>query len=99
MRKVGIIMKRNDFKKVVKAFSFWKIDKRKGNYKLPNGNLLSDYLSDLVSELLANNHLAFRSNGDLGEIINNKIFVEFADDEEIGNQDKYIKEFVDELIY
>ena len=91
-------MKRNEFKKVVKAFSFYRIDKRKGNYKLPNGDLLSDYLSDLVSQLLENNHLAFRSNGDLGEIINNKIFVAFADDEEIEKQDEYIRKFVYELI-
>ena len=35
-------MKREDFKKIIKLRSFWKIDKRKGNYKLPNGNTFQD---------------------------------------------------------
>ena len=41
-------MKREDFKKIIKLRSFWKIDKRKGNYKLPGGDNLSVYVTDLV---------------------------------------------------
>lgn len=44
-------MKRNDFEKVVRAFSDWRIVRRKGDYSLPCGNL-SDYLNNLVHELL-----------------------------------------------
>lgn len=73
-------MKRNDFKQVVKIFSFWKIDKRKGNYTLPNGAKLSEYLQNLVSEILERNNLAIRSDGSVGEILNGIIFKPFGDE-------------------
>lgn len=74
-------MKRNDFKQVVKIFSIFQIDKRKGNYTLPNGAKLSEYLQNLVSEILERNNLAIRSDGSVGEILNGKIFKPFGDDE------------------
>ena len=58
-------MKREDFKKIIKLRSFWKIDKRKGNYKLPNGNNLSAYVTDLVESQMKLDNLGIRSNGDL----------------------------------
>ena len=58
-------MKREDFKKIIKLRSFWKIDKRKGNYKLPNGNNLSVYITDLVESQMKLDNLGIRSNGDL----------------------------------
>ena len=39
-------MKREDFKKIIKLRSFWKIDRRKGNYKLPNGKFLDNAFRD-----------------------------------------------------
>ena len=60
-----IYMKREDFKKIIKLRSFWKIDKRKGNYKLPNGNNLSAYVTDLVESQMKLDNLGIRSNGDL----------------------------------
>ena len=32
-------MKRTDFMKIIKLRSVWKVDRRKGNYKLPNGKV------------------------------------------------------------
>ena len=58
-------MKREDFKKIIKLRSCWKIDKRKGNYKLPNGNNLSVYVTDLVESQMKLDNLGIRSNGDL----------------------------------
>ena len=58
-------MKREDFKKIIKLRSFWKIDKRKGNYKLPNGEMLSDYIYSLVESQMNVDGLGIRSNGDL----------------------------------
>ena len=58
-------MKREDFKKIIKLRSFWKIDKRKGNYKLPNGKRLSDYITSLVESQMKLDNLAIRENGDL----------------------------------
>ena len=58
-------MKREDFKKIIKLRSFWKIDKRKGNYKLPNGEMLSDYVRSLVESQMKVDGLGIRNNGDL----------------------------------
>lgn len=41
-------MKRDDFKKIIKLRSIWKIDRRKGNYTLPNGEKLTIYVKNLV---------------------------------------------------
>ena len=58
-------MKSAVFKKIIKLRSFWKIDKRKGNYKLPNGNNLSVYVTDLVKSQMKLDNLGIRSNGNL----------------------------------
>ena len=57
-------MKREDFKKVIKLRSFWKIDRRKGNYKLPNGKMLSDYITSLVESQMKLDNLAIREKID-----------------------------------
>lgn len=94
-------MKRNDFKKVIKIFSFWKIDKRKGNYKLPSGEYLSHYLEDFIQDFLNRNNLAIRENGDIAEIIDNRIFIPFGEDEELntGEQIDRIEKLVRGLLY
>ena len=61
-------MKREDFKKIIKLRSFWKIDKRKGNYKLPNGERLSSYITKLVESQMKLDNLGIRANGDLCEV-------------------------------
>lgn len=58
-------MKREDFKKIIKLRSFWKIDKRKGNYKLPNGENLSNYVRDLIISQMKIDDLGIRENGSL----------------------------------
>ena len=58
-------MKRENFKKIIKFRSFWRIDKRKGNYELPNGTFLSDYVRDLVESQMKLDNLGIRLNGDL----------------------------------
>lgn len=97
-------MKRSEFEQVVKAFSVWKIDKRKGNYRLPSGNLLSNYLQDLIQELCKNNQIAFAKNGNLYQKIvfdeKDVIFIPFADFEKLDNaeQEARAKSFVFELL-
>lgn len=94
-------MTRENFKNVVKAFSFWKINKRKGDYKLPNGEFLSSYLQELVANLLSRNDIAFLKNGNLGDVLNGSIFVPFGIDEEIvlEEQERRIRCFVREMIF
>lgn len=58
-------MKREDFKKIIKIRSFWKIDRRKGNYKLPNGERLSDYVIGLVESQMKLDHLGIQEDGNL----------------------------------
>lgn len=58
-------MKREDFKKIIKLRSCWKIDKRRGNYTLLDGSHLLDYLSGLVDSQMQLDNLGVRSNGDL----------------------------------
>lgn len=92
-------MKRKDFKTVVRCFSYWKIDKRKGDYKLPSGCRLSHYLEDLVFDLLKKHNLAIRSDGNVGTILNGKIFVAFGDDQVIPDQERAVSKLVCEMIY
>lgn len=97
-------MRRDEFKQVVKAFSFWKIDKRKGNYRLPSGARLSNYLEDLTNDLCENNKIAFAKNGNLYKkiIFDGKdiISIPFAEDENFNNaeQEARAKSFVWELL-
>lgn len=53
------------FKKIIKLRSFWKIDRRKGNYKLPNNEYLSNYVKELVKGQLELDKLAISSDGKL----------------------------------
>ena len=94
-------MKRTDFKQVVKIFSFWRIDKRKGNYKLPSGAKLSDYLENLAAELLERNNLAIRADGSVRELINGKIFKPFGNDETTTpeQQEKAVHGLIMEMLY
>lgn len=58
-------MKREDFIKIIKLRSVWKVDKRKGNYRLPNGENLSAYISKLVETQMEIDNLGIMKNGDL----------------------------------
>lgn len=58
-------MNRHDFKKIIKLRSIWKIDRRIGNYKLPNGNMLDKYIEGLVKSQMWLDKLGIKANGDL----------------------------------
>lgn len=58
-------MTRENFKKIIKLRSEWKIDKRKGNYELPNGDHLKDYIRRLVESQMKIDDLGIMENGDL----------------------------------
>ena len=58
-------MKREDFKKIIKLRSVWKIDKRKGNYVLNSREKLSSYVRKLVESQMKLDNLLIRNNGDL----------------------------------
>ena len=58
-------MERKKFMQIIKLRSVWKIDKRRGDYTLPNGTKLSEYVERLVRSQMAVDHLAVRKNGDL----------------------------------
>lgn len=58
-------MKRENLKKIIKLRSCWRIDKRRGNYKLPSGERLSNYLYELVESQMKLDKLGIRENGEL----------------------------------
>ena len=58
-------MERKDFMQIIKLRSVWKVDRRRGNYKLPNGERLSRYITDLVESQMKLDKLGIRSNGNL----------------------------------
>ena len=53
------------FKKIIKLRSCWKIDRRMGDYKLPNSEKLSDYVKELVKSQLNLDKLAITEDGKL----------------------------------
>ena len=56
-------MKRNDFIKIIKIRSVWKLNK--GDYKLPSGAPLSKHIATLVRSQMEIDNLLIRENGDL----------------------------------
>lgn len=58
-------MKRIVFIKIIKLRSIWKIDKRRRDFDLPNGNKLSTYIKHLVETQMEIDSLLIRENGDL----------------------------------
>jgi len=58
-------MKRTDFMQIIKLRSVWKVDKRKGNYILPNKKELNNYIEELVKSQMKLDNLGIRENGNL----------------------------------
>lgn len=58
-------MLRKNFINIIKNRSCWKIDRRKGNYKLPNGEKLEAYVENLVRSQMKLDGLGIRENGNL----------------------------------
>lgn len=58
-------MKRKDFIKIIRLRSCWTISKRKGNYRLPGGQLLSKYIAGLVDSQMYIDELGIDSSGNL----------------------------------
>ena len=58
-------MDRKNFKAIIKNRSYWAIDRRKGNYKLPYGGRLYNYVLDLVESQIDLDNLGISKNGNL----------------------------------
>ena len=61
-------MKRKDFKTLIKIMSPWKVKKRCGNYRLPDGSPLCNYLYDVATTQLKLNGLAIDSKGNVNKV-------------------------------
>lgn len=48
---------------IVKELSSWRIDKRAGDYKLPNGAKLSDYLYEIIEDFCEKYNMIIDENG------------------------------------
>lgn len=106
-------MKREKFKKIIKLRSFWKIDKRKGDYKLLNGTQLSEYVEMLVRSQMKIDSLGISIDGDLydcggGEVDNKEkriadyvLFIPFQENEVCSfiDMEQRIMDLVSEIIY
>lgn len=95
-------MKRTEFKTVIKAISDWKIDKRKGNYRLPSGRLLSDYLEEIGEDFLKAFNKAISIDGDIYDYIpeSETIFRPFLENEKTcqDEQRKRLKAVICEML-
>lgn len=69
-------MKRSDFIQIIKLRSCWKIDKRKGNYTLPNNERLSVYVEKLVRSQMELDSFGILLNGDLAFCTGGKLNAE-----------------------
>ena len=98
-------MKREDFKKIIKLRSIWKIDKRKGNYKLPNGEYLATYIKNLVESQMKLDKLGVMACGDWNtqtkEFNNYTLMPAFEDNESCSydEMEKRINRLAHELLY
>ena len=86
-------MTRRSFITIIRARSFWKIDRRRGNYRLPNGDTLSNYVEHLIWSQLGIDHLGIDIHGNMHEIAAGAdglmtIFMPFGDDEYTTEDDQ-----------
>lgn len=58
-------MKRTDFAKIIEKMSYWKPDGRKGNYRLPNGQSLQNYIADLIDGAFARYSAVITASGNI----------------------------------
>lgn len=98
-------MTRKELATIIKARSIWKIDRRKGDYRLPSGNRLSEYVYDLVESQLALDNLGILANGNMAflktDLNNEQVLMPPFKPNEKTTQDeqaKRIEQFVNELI-
>lgn len=104
-------MKRTDFIQVIKLRSIWKVDKRKGNYELPNGTRLSMYLERLIRGQMELDNIRIAEDGNLydafeeeieGEnFLGYKIMKPFADNEicTFDDQETRIHNLIGEMLF
>lgn len=76
-------MKKENFEKIVKLYSFWTIDRRRGNYKLPSGDKLDNYVIGLIETQLEVDNLGISKNGNCYyyDKTNNFLIVPFGKNE------------------
>ena len=98
-------MTRKELQTIIKARSLWKIDRRKGDYKLPNGKRLSNYVYNLVESQLALDNLGILTDGNIAFLsidLNNEqvLMPHFKPNEKTTQteQAERIEQFVNELI-
>lgn len=95
-------MTRDNFIQIIKLRSEWKIDKRRGNYELPNGTHLRDYVLRLVESQLELDNLGIRANGDLCfyDKVNSRLMPKFEDNEPCTEEEiqQRIKKLIIEIV-
>ena len=75
-------MKRSDFITIIKCRSEWKIDRRRGNYRLPNGTRLGDYIDRIMDSQMSIDCLGIAKDGNLYESTDDyRLMIPFANDE------------------
>ncbi len=58
-------MNRENFKKIIQLCCPYKANKRFGDYELPTGIMLSEYLYELTERILRRNYLLIGSDGNI----------------------------------
>lgn len=97
-------MTRKELATIIKARSIWKIDRRRGDYKLPNGERLSEYVYDLVESQLSLDNLGILTDGNMALLDSEQQVLMplslFKPNEKTSEdeQAKRIEQFVNELI-
>lgn len=93
-------MKREDFTKIIKCRSYWKIDRRRGDYKLPGGCHLSVYVENLIVQQMELDKLGIAKDGNLYFNNDGLIMKPFGVNEKTNDfeQTERIEELLTEMI-
>ena len=97
-------MTRNEMKQILRIRSVWDFKRRRGDYRLPSGDRLSDYLLGLLREQMDLDDLVLTEDGGfyagvyMGDFW--KVFVPFQKDTTISldREDVLLRGFIHELI-
>lgn len=96
-------MTRENFKKIIKLRSVWEIDKRKGNYVLPNGDKLSNYVRSLIESQMKIDNLGIREDGNLAfwNDSTDELMPAFEENEHTDREIQYdrVTALIKEMIY
>ena len=84
-------MTRQDLKQIIKLRSIWKVDKRRGNYRLPSGCFLRKYLEELLETQLQIDSLGIANDGSIQPLSHDGIIYYLFGENELTDDEEQMK--------